>query len=112
MCTYTTDNAGTAGASPHTQHAPREVFPTLDTLTQLAKTMDKTKTIVVTISGRGDKDCAATARYKEKIFMTSIAEAFNTAANTARETCTSQNRAAENTAAENNAPHKAACRHA
>lgn len=31
---------------------------------QLAKTMDKTKTIVVTISGRGDKDCAAIARYK------------------------------------------------
>ena len=79
MCTHTADNAvaanianntGTAhtahaaGASPHTQHAPREVFPTLDTLTQLAKTMDKTKTIVVTISGRSDKDCAAIARYK------------------------------------------------
>ena len=52
MCTYTTDNAAAANtannagathtaraaaASPHTQHAPREVFPTLDTLTQLAR---------------------------------------------------------------------------
>ena len=31
---------------------------------KLAPTMDKDKIIVVTISGRGDKDCAAIARYK------------------------------------------------
>ena len=31
---------------------------------QLAPAMDKDKIIVVTISGRGDKDCAAIARYK------------------------------------------------
>lgn len=31
---------------------------------KLAPTMDKDKIIVVTISGRGDKDCAAIARYR------------------------------------------------
>ena len=31
---------------------------------QLAPTMDKDKIIVITISGRGDKDCAAIARYR------------------------------------------------
>ena len=31
---------------------------------KLAPTMGKDKTIVITISGRGDKDCAAIARYR------------------------------------------------
>ena len=31
---------------------------------KLAPTLEKDKTIVVTVSGRGDKDCAAIARYK------------------------------------------------
>ena len=31
---------------------------------KLAPTMDKNKIIVITISGRGDKDCAAIARYR------------------------------------------------
>lgn len=31
---------------------------------KLAPTMDKDKIIVVTVSGRGDKDCAAIARYR------------------------------------------------
>ena len=31
---------------------------------KLAPTMDKGKIIVITISGRGDKDCAAIARYR------------------------------------------------
>ena len=31
---------------------------------KLAPAMDKDKIIVVTISGRGDKDCAAIARYR------------------------------------------------
>ena len=31
---------------------------------KLAPTMDKDKIIIVTISGRGDKDCAAIARYR------------------------------------------------
>jgi len=31
---------------------------------KIAPTMDKDKTIVITISGRGDKDCAAIARYR------------------------------------------------
>ena len=31
---------------------------------KLAPTMDKDKIIVITISGRGDKDCAAIARYR------------------------------------------------
>ena len=36
---------------------------------KLAPTMDKDKIIIVTISGRGDKDCAAIARYRgEEIY--------------------------------------------
>ena len=36
---------------------------------KLAPTMDKDKIIIVTVSGRGDKDCAAIARYRgEKIY--------------------------------------------
>ena len=31
---------------------------------KIATVMDKEQTIVVTISGRGDKDCAAIARYR------------------------------------------------
>ena len=31
---------------------------------KLAPTMDKNQIIVITISGRGDKDCAAIARYR------------------------------------------------
>ena len=31
---------------------------------KLAPTMGKDQSIVITISGRGDKDCAAIARYK------------------------------------------------
>jgi tryptophan synthase beta chain len=31
---------------------------------KLAPTMDKDKIIVINISGRGDKDCAAIARYR------------------------------------------------
>ena len=31
---------------------------------KIAPTMDKDKIIVITISGRGDKDCAAIARYR------------------------------------------------
>ena len=31
---------------------------------KIAPTMDKDKIIVITLSGRGDKDCAAIARYK------------------------------------------------
>ena len=31
---------------------------------KLAPTMDRDKVIVITISGRGDKDCAAIARYR------------------------------------------------
>ena len=31
---------------------------------KIAQTMDKDQTIVITISGRGDKDCAAIARYR------------------------------------------------
>ena len=31
---------------------------------KLAPTMDKDKIIIVTVSGRGDKDCAAIARYR------------------------------------------------
>ena len=31
---------------------------------KIAPQMDKDKIIVVTISGRGDKDCAAIARYR------------------------------------------------
>ncbi len=37
---------------------------------KLAPTMDKDKIIVITVSGRGDKDCAAIARYRgEKLEM-------------------------------------------
>ena len=32
--------------------------------TKLAPTMSKDQIIVITISGRGDKDCAAIARYR------------------------------------------------
>ena len=36
---------------------------------KLAPTMDKNQIIVVTLSGRGDKDCAAIARYRgEEIY--------------------------------------------
>ncbi len=36
---------------------------------KMAPTMDKDQIIVVTISGRGDKDCAAIARYRgEEIY--------------------------------------------
>jgi len=31
---------------------------------KLAPTMDRDKIIIVTVSGRGDKDCAAIARYR------------------------------------------------
>ena len=31
---------------------------------KLAPTLDKDQIIVITISGRGDKDCAAIARYR------------------------------------------------
>ena len=31
---------------------------------KLAPTMDKDKILLVTVSGRGDKDCAAIARYR------------------------------------------------
>jgi tryptophan synthase beta chain len=31
---------------------------------KIAPTMDKDKIIVITLSGRGDKDCAAIARYR------------------------------------------------
>ena len=31
---------------------------------KIAPTMSKDKIIVITISGRGDKDCAAIARYR------------------------------------------------
>ncbi len=31
---------------------------------KLAPTMDKNESIVITLSGRGDKDCAAIARYR------------------------------------------------
>ena len=34
---------------------------------KLAPTMDKDKIIVITISGRGDKDCAAIARYRGEV---------------------------------------------
>ena len=34
---------------------------------KLAPAMDKDKIIVITISGRGDKDCAAIARYRGEV---------------------------------------------
>ena len=36
----------------------------IDELMKLAKEMAKDRIIVVTISGRGDKDCASIARYR------------------------------------------------
>ncbi len=36
----------------------------------------KSQIIVINISGRGDKDCAAIARYRGRIFMTKIRDAF------------------------------------
>ena len=36
----------------------------IDTAMKLAGEMDRDRIIVVTISGRGDKDCAAIARYR------------------------------------------------
>lgn len=43
---------------------------------KLAPTMDKDKIIVINVSGRGDKDVAAIARYRGRIFMSNIAKAF------------------------------------
>lgn len=43
---------------------------------KLAPTMGKDQIIVINISGRGDKDCAAIARYRGRIFMSRIQEAF------------------------------------
>ncbi|MBQ3337545.1 MAG: tryptophan synthase subunit beta, partial [Selenomonadaceae bacterium] len=36
---------------------------------KIAPLMDKEKIIVVTLSGRGDKDCASVARYRGENFM-------------------------------------------
>ena len=38
--------------------------------------MEREQIIVITISGRGDKDCAAIARYRGRISMSKIAQAF------------------------------------
>ena len=38
--------------------------------------MEKDKIIVITVSGRGDKDCAAIARYRGRISMSNIQKAF------------------------------------
>lgn len=43
---------------------------------KLAPTMDKDKIIVINVSGRGDKDVAAIARYRGRIFMSNISKAF------------------------------------
>ena len=43
---------------------------------ELAPTMRKDQIIVINISGRGDKDCAAIARYRGRIFMSNIRKAF------------------------------------
>lgn len=43
---------------------------------KIAPTMDKDKIIVVNLSGRGDKDVAAIARYRGRISMTDIKSAF------------------------------------
>ena len=44
---------------------------------KLAPAMRKDQIIVITISGRGDKDCAAIARYREgSLFMSKIKKAF------------------------------------
>lgn len=39
---------------------------------KLAPTLDRDKIIVITISGRGDKDCAAIACYRGEISMNVI----------------------------------------
>ena len=44
---------------------------------KLAPTMGKDQIIVITVSGRGDKDCAAIARYRGRISMSNIASAFS-----------------------------------
>ena len=44
---------------------------------KLAPTMRGDQTIVVNISGRGDKDCAAIARYRGRIFMNNIEKVFS-----------------------------------
>ena len=47
-------------------------------LMKLASAMKKDQIIVINISGRGDKDCAAIARVTEgRIFMSNIAKAFD-----------------------------------
>ena len=43
---------------------------------KIAPKMSKDKIIVITISGRGDKDCAAMARYRGRTFMSKIKNAF------------------------------------
>ena len=43
---------------------------------KLAPTMGKDKIIVVNVSGRGDKDCAAPQDTEGRIFMSKIANAF------------------------------------
>mgnify|MGYP000544367875 FL=1 len=43
---------------------------------KIAPAMDPNKIIVITISGRGDKDCAAIARYRGRIFMSNIKKVF------------------------------------
>ena len=50
---------------PHRgNHSGDRVLTPLPTAMKLAPTMDKDKIIVITISGRGDKDVAAIARYR------------------------------------------------
>ena len=44
---------------------------------KLAPAMGKDKIIVINISGRGDKDCAAIARYRGRISMSNIKTAFD-----------------------------------
>ncbi len=43
---------------------------------KLAPTMRPNQSIVITLSGRGDKDVAAIARYRGRISMIKIADAF------------------------------------
>ena len=43
---------------------------------KMAKTMSKDEIMVINISGRGDKDCAAIARYRGRIYMSNIKKAF------------------------------------
>lgn len=45
-------------------HGGQYIPETLMNAIRLAPTMDKEQIIVITISGRGDKDCAAIARYR------------------------------------------------